>query len=266
MKPSSSPPRVRRSARPIAAPSTTRRRQTLGGHAIEAALGRAGVAGAEVDDVIMGAALQQGSTGYNVARQSRVARGLADQRRRHVGRPAMRLRADGDFDRRQADPRRRHAHHDRRRPRIHLAGPERSHEPLSRHRSLAGRPSRRRLYVDARDRRNRRRALFGVARPPGRIRAAVAAAHRGGAGRRPVRQGNRAAAERDEGAGQGDRRRPRQGSDAEAGRGRPRRHDARRPVGPEDGVRRRPAQDDARRTTSPPATLRSSPTARAPAC
>src|SRR5271169_2382300 len=50
--------------------------QTLGGHAIEAALGRAGVAGAEVDDVVMGAALQQGSTGFNVARQCALRAGL----------------------------------------------------------------------------------------------------------------------------------------------------------------------------------------------
>src|SRR5277367_6076683 len=50
--------------------------QTLGGHAIEAALGRAGVAGGEVDDVIMGAALQQGSSGGNVARQCAIRAGL----------------------------------------------------------------------------------------------------------------------------------------------------------------------------------------------
>src|ERR1700677_3927228 len=50
--------------------------QTLGGHAIEAALGRAGVAGGEVDDVVMGAALQQGSSGFNVARQCALRAGL----------------------------------------------------------------------------------------------------------------------------------------------------------------------------------------------
>ena len=49
---------------------------TLGGHAIAAALGRAGVAGAEVDDVVVGAALQQGSSGYNVARQCALRAGL----------------------------------------------------------------------------------------------------------------------------------------------------------------------------------------------
>ena len=50
--------------------------QELGGHAIQAALGRAGVAGGEVDDVIMGAALQQGATGGNVARQCALRAGL----------------------------------------------------------------------------------------------------------------------------------------------------------------------------------------------
>jgi len=50
--------------------------QTLGGHAIAAALSRAGVAGDEVDDVVMGAAMQQGSTSYNVARQCALRAGL----------------------------------------------------------------------------------------------------------------------------------------------------------------------------------------------
>src|SRR5580693_7354904 len=50
--------------------------QTLGGHAIEAALSRARIDGAEVDDVVMGAALQQGATGGNVARQCALRAGL----------------------------------------------------------------------------------------------------------------------------------------------------------------------------------------------
>lgn len=43
--------------------------QTLGGHVIAAAVERAGVEPGEVQDVIMGAALQQGATGHNTARQ-----------------------------------------------------------------------------------------------------------------------------------------------------------------------------------------------------
>jgi acetyl-CoA C-acetyltransferase len=49
---------------------------TLGGHAIAHALQRAGVDPGEIDDVIMGAALQQGSQGGNVARQCALRAGL----------------------------------------------------------------------------------------------------------------------------------------------------------------------------------------------
>ena len=50
--------------------------QQLGGHAIRHAVQRAGVDPAEIEDVVMGAALQQGSTGTNVARQVALAAGL----------------------------------------------------------------------------------------------------------------------------------------------------------------------------------------------
>ncbi|RBP00869.1 acetyl-CoA C-acetyltransferase [Roseiarcus fermentans] len=50
--------------------------QTLGGHAIAEALKRARVDGAEVDDVVIGAAMQQGSTGYNIGRQAALRAGL----------------------------------------------------------------------------------------------------------------------------------------------------------------------------------------------
>ncbi len=52
--------------------------QALGGHVIAAAVARAGINGAEVDDVVMGAALQQGSSGFNVARQAALRAGLPD--------------------------------------------------------------------------------------------------------------------------------------------------------------------------------------------
>ncbi len=42
---------------------------TLGGHAVEHALKRAGIEAAEVDDVIMGCATPEGATGANIARQ-----------------------------------------------------------------------------------------------------------------------------------------------------------------------------------------------------
>lgn len=50
--------------------------QTLGGHAIAHAVDRAGIDTAEVEDVVMGAALQQGSTHMNVARQALIRAGL----------------------------------------------------------------------------------------------------------------------------------------------------------------------------------------------
>ncbi|MFT4102510.1 MAG: acetyl-CoA C-acyltransferase [Burkholderiaceae bacterium] len=50
--------------------------QTLGGHAIAEAVRRAGIEPALVEDVIMGAAVQQGTTGGNTARQCALRAGL----------------------------------------------------------------------------------------------------------------------------------------------------------------------------------------------
>lgn len=50
--------------------------QTLGGHVIAEAAKRAGVVLDEIEDVIIGAALQQGAQGFNLARQSALAAGL----------------------------------------------------------------------------------------------------------------------------------------------------------------------------------------------
>ncbi len=50
--------------------------QTLAGHAISNAVARAGVDPAEIEDVVFGAALQQGSTAGNIARQAAVRAGL----------------------------------------------------------------------------------------------------------------------------------------------------------------------------------------------
>ena len=50
--------------------------QALAGHVIAEAVRRAGIDPAEVEDVILGAALQQGSTGFNVARQAAIRAGL----------------------------------------------------------------------------------------------------------------------------------------------------------------------------------------------
>src|SRR5215470_7447257 len=52
--------------------------QALAGHAIAEAVKRAGVPPGEIDDVIIGAAIQQGAQGFNVARQSALRAGLPD--------------------------------------------------------------------------------------------------------------------------------------------------------------------------------------------
>lgn len=50
--------------------------QSLAAHAIREAVKKSGVEPGEVDDVVMGCAMQQGSTGLNVARQALLAAGL----------------------------------------------------------------------------------------------------------------------------------------------------------------------------------------------
>ena len=49
---------------------------TLGGHVIAAAVQRAGIEPGEIDDVIMGCAMQQGTSGANIGRTAAVAAGL----------------------------------------------------------------------------------------------------------------------------------------------------------------------------------------------
>ena len=49
---------------------------TLGGHVIAAAVQRAGIEPGEIDDVIMGCAMQQGTSGANIGRTAGVAAGL----------------------------------------------------------------------------------------------------------------------------------------------------------------------------------------------
>lgn len=50
--------------------------QALAGHAVKAALDRAGIEADAVDDVVLGCALHQGCTGFNVARQAALRAGL----------------------------------------------------------------------------------------------------------------------------------------------------------------------------------------------
>ena len=51
---------------------------TLGGHAIEHAVKRAGIDPAEVEDVLMGCANPEGATGWNIARQAALRAGMPD--------------------------------------------------------------------------------------------------------------------------------------------------------------------------------------------
>lgn len=50
--------------------------QTLAGHVIAEAVRRAGIESGEIEDIVLGAALQQGSQGINVARQAALRAGL----------------------------------------------------------------------------------------------------------------------------------------------------------------------------------------------
>ena len=52
--------------------------QALGGHVIAEAVRRAKVDPAEIEDVVLGAALQQGAQGFNIARQAALRAGLPD--------------------------------------------------------------------------------------------------------------------------------------------------------------------------------------------
>ena len=52
--------------------------QALAGHAVKHAVSRAGLEPGEVEDVVIGAATQQGSQGYNLGRQAALRAGLPD--------------------------------------------------------------------------------------------------------------------------------------------------------------------------------------------
>jgi len=52
--------------------------QALAGHAIAEAVKRSGINAAEIDDVVFGAAVQQGTTGFNIARQAALRAGAPD--------------------------------------------------------------------------------------------------------------------------------------------------------------------------------------------
>ena len=170
--------------------------QELAGHAIAQAVKRAGIDPARSrrrDHRLRPAA---GLDRRQRRAPGAAARGPARHRVGHDDRSSVLVGPDGDRDRREADHRRRHADRDRRRRRIDLAGAERQDESLPRRRSVAGEEHSADLHDDDRDRGDRRRALRRQPRSAGRVLAAVAAAHGEGAGRRPLRRGDRAARRR----------------------------------------------------------------------
>ena len=73
--------------------------QALAAHSITAALQRAGASAEEVEDIILGSAMQEGATGFNVARQAALRAGLPDAVcPGHDGRPAVCVRPDGGLN------------------------------------------------------------------------------------------------------------------------------------------------------------------------
>ena len=118
----------------------------LGTVAIQAAIERAGLEPAEVDEVILGQVLTAGA-GQNPARQAARAAGIPDEQDRLRHQPGLRLRPARRGAGRAADPHRREPHRGRRR-----AG---EHEPVAACRASArraedGRPGARRHHDQGR--------------------------------------------------------------------------------------------------------------------
>ena len=152
----------------------------LGGHAVKAALERAGIDGGEVEDVLMGCANPEGATGANIARQVALRAGLpvtvagatvnrfCSSGLQTIAMAAQRVIAnEGD---------------------VYVAGgvesiscvqQEMNHAHAARH--VAGAEQAGRLHVDAGDRRDGGQALQDLARTHGPVR-------RRPASRRPPRR------------------------------------------------------------------------------
>ena len=215
--------------------------QTLGGHAIASALKRASVEPGEVDDVVMGAALQQGSQGGNVARQCALRAGLpasvagmSVDRQCASGLMAIATAAKEIVDDGMS---------------VAIGGGLESislvqNDKMNRYRAqdpwlVEHRDD---LYMTMIETAEIVAERYQVTRrKTGRVCVAIAAKNRGGASRRPLRRRDRALPTRDEGRRQGDRGRLGQAGQFEAGRRRARRHDLGWPRGAEAGVGRRAA-------------------------
>ena len=227
---------------------------TLLGHAISAALSRAKVEPAEVEDVVMGCAMQQGTTGSNIARKALLRAGLpvttagtTIDRQCASGLQAIALAARSViFDGVE----------------VAIGGGGESislvqnnqMNTLSRRRSGTAGDQGRRLHGDARYRRNRRQALQHLARTPGRIQPREPAPDGVGAAGRPLQRRTRADQDHHGGHRQGDRRGHLSAGDALDRRGPASRYDRRR-------SRQASSRPRARASPSPAAMPASSPTA-----
>ena len=75
---------------------------TLGGHAVKAAVERAGIDPGAVEDVLMGCANPEGATGMNIARQIALRAGLPITTSRRHGQPLLLQRAADHRDGRRS--------------------------------------------------------------------------------------------------------------------------------------------------------------------
>ena len=227
----------------------------MAGTAIQTAVERAGIDPGRVEDVTLGVGFPEGATGHNIGRTAAIWAGLPTSAagktvNRYCG-SGLQAIADAcayverygaecvvaggvEFD---------------------LAGPDgRPPRHLLLHRREADADPAGSVDADDRHRRHRGPALQGQPRGPGRVRAAVPAAHRRRPGRGPVPGRDRPHAHQDEGGRQGHRRGVDGRLRGRARRVQPARHDAR---GPGQAA----AGEGARQVSSPPATPPSSRTA-----
>ena len=139
---------------------------TLMAHAIRHAVQRAGVEGAEIEDVVIGTVLTAGTAGMNIARNAAFAAGLPVTVGGTNHRPPVRVRADRHRGGRETDRRRRPGHRRRRRPGQHLRRPE-AIPGMGRRgaRSERDQQGGARLHADAPHRRERRAQVTGSIAP-----------------------------------------------------------------------------------------------------
>ena len=89
---------------------------TLGALSLAPAIERAGIEAGEIDDVVWGAVLTQGTQSGNIGRQVALRAGCPVEVSRPDHRPPVRVGPDGDRHRRQAGDHRPHGYRRRRRP------------------------------------------------------------------------------------------------------------------------------------------------------